>query len=760
MTGNTKVWRAPLAGLAAVAMLATMGVAASTANAATVTDYGNLEVAGKSFSQQALQGESYADVLGYYSRSGDYSTILSTPTTLGANQGFAGWTADGQNVVDLYNGQVQAGATTTLKPLTVSTTGYGQGKSDVIEVKYASSLTGLSLTAGSEFYVKKGQDIPAGLLPKDKPGDGKLVTRYKAVVSNGTETKTYDNQTLAQVAALTEGNPLAGANSIEVSEANTLTGDDVATLTLDYNTYSSKGYVRGAQADANVTDLKYKVDVEAGTNVTVPTWFGYPNATTTTVSAWKPANAVNNDNTTYAAGQKFQLNTDFDLVPAKSGVTSGYTVTFVADGKVLKDDQIVPENAEGDARFAVAPTAPSKDGYAFAGWKIQGVTAGPQWDKLFVDESKPLASGEAHLSDYVIKANTTFEAQWNSRVTNVVVTFKDQDYSGKNADQQVKVDVPSLFTADQAPTFKRSGYTFEGWYKSEADAKTRTNEYKFNEWFTDTTVNFTLYAGWKQADEDTAKAALTYILPEKYVDAYNKGTGSTLTGNDGSDFSNFSDYEAAYEPLLEKYLTEVYNKPNTGVKAQAAGEVVDGLNAALAKLRFKKDLDHVAEKVNRLRTNDGKYHLWTTDEREVRHLTSTTHTNGAGGWVLEDSNAFNTLKGSYDLSGKTGATDAGKYVDAPEGVNAVVKVLYRLNSDVTKEHMYTDSKTEYDALGKVGWTQEGVGFLVPANGETPVYRVYIPSLQQHFWTKSLQEYNALISKPDWYTAEKVAFVAL
>ncbi|OZG58589.1 prophage pi3 protein 01, partial [Bifidobacterium myosotis] len=39
MTGNTKVWRAPLAGLASVAMIATMGVAASTASAAPTTDY-------------------------------------------------------------------------------------------------------------------------------------------------------------------------------------------------------------------------------------------------------------------------------------------------------------------------------------------------------------------------------------------------------------------------------------------------------------------------------------------------------------------------------------------------------------------------------------------------------------------------------------------------------------------------------------------------------------------------------------------------
>ena len=41
MTGNTKVWRAPLAGLASVAMIATMGVAASTANAAPVWKYGD-----------------------------------------------------------------------------------------------------------------------------------------------------------------------------------------------------------------------------------------------------------------------------------------------------------------------------------------------------------------------------------------------------------------------------------------------------------------------------------------------------------------------------------------------------------------------------------------------------------------------------------------------------------------------------------------------------------------------------------------------
>lgn len=38
MTGNNKVWRAPVAGLASVAMLATMGVSTLTANAANTYD--------------------------------------------------------------------------------------------------------------------------------------------------------------------------------------------------------------------------------------------------------------------------------------------------------------------------------------------------------------------------------------------------------------------------------------------------------------------------------------------------------------------------------------------------------------------------------------------------------------------------------------------------------------------------------------------------------------------------------------------------
>ena len=65
MTGNNKVWRAPVAGLASVAMLATMGVAAMTANAATVNakPSADVTVSVDGANVTVPMGSSYADAL-------------------------------------------------------------------------------------------------------------------------------------------------------------------------------------------------------------------------------------------------------------------------------------------------------------------------------------------------------------------------------------------------------------------------------------------------------------------------------------------------------------------------------------------------------------------------------------------------------------------------------------------------------------------------------------------------------------------------
>jgi hypothetical protein len=76
--------------------------------------------------------------------------------------------------------------------------------------------------------------------------------------------------------------------------------------------------------------------------------------------------------------------------------------------------------------------------------------------------------------------------------------------------------------------------------------------------------------------------------------------------------------------------------------------------------------------------------------------------------------------------------------------------VYRLYTDVTKEHLYTTDAYEYVVLGGGIWPQEGVGFRLfpntrPYNGTTPtaLYRLYHAGIRQHLWTTDQNEYNTL-----------------
>jgi len=76
--------------------------------------------------------------------------------------------------------------------------------------------------------------------------------------------------------------------------------------------------------------------------------------------------------------------------------------------------------------------------------------------------------------------------------------------------------------------------------------------------------------------------------------------------------------------------------------------------------------------------------------------------------------------------------------------------VYRLFSQVTKEHLYTADLNEYNTLGSEGWDQEGLAYndyngLVTIGGVTtiPLYRLYNIPDQQHLWTTDPNEYNTL-----------------
>jgi hypothetical protein len=61
-----------------------------------------------------------------------------------------------------------------------------------------------------------------------------------------------------------------------------------------------------------------------------------------------------------------------------------------------------------------------------------------------------------------------------------------------------------------------------------------------------------------------------------------------------------------------------------------------------------------------------------------------------------------------------------------------------------KEHLYTTSKAENDALAARGWSAEGVSWY--SSGTRPVYRLYHPGLNIHLYSSDKNEVNVLVTR--------------
>ena len=93
--------------------------------------------------------------------------------------------------------------------------------------------------------------------------------------------------------------------------------------------------------------------------------------------------------------------------------------------------------------------------------------------------------------------------------------------------------------------------------------------------------------------------------------------------------------------------------------------------------------------------------------------------------------------------------NVGKDVVAQHGVMkvSVMKeaVLNRLYNPNSGEHFYTRDIDEKDALVKLGWQDEGVGWTSPTKSNTPVYRLYNPNAGDHHYTTRSTERDTLVS---------------
>lgn len=75
--------------------------------------------------------------------------------------------------------------------------------------------------------------------------------------------------------------------------------------------------------------------------------------------------------------------------------------------------------------------------------------------------------------------------------------------------------------------------------------------------------------------------------------------------------------------------------------------------------------------------------------------------------------------------------------------NAGSANAYRLYNPNSGEHFYTEDLVERDYLIKIGWRDEGVGWIAPKLSTVPVYRLYNKNAGDHHYTVSIEERDEL-----------------
>ena len=160
-----------------------------------------------------------------------------------------------------------------------------------------------------------------------------------------------------------------------------------------------------------------------------------------------------------------------------------YTVTFNSNGGSAVSSQSIVEG-----KTATKPADPTRSGYTFAGWTLDG--------KAFSFDTK-------------ITKNITLKATWKEVVLNkYTVTF---DANGGSAVSSQTVTEGQAATKPADPT--RNGYTFSGW-------KLNGSAYNFG---SAVTGNITLVATWAQKNYTIKATAVDSQSPARVLSVYENG---------------------------------------------------------------------------------------------------------------------------------------------------------------------------------------------------------------------------------------------
>ncbi|MDM8322792.1 InlB B-repeat-containing protein [Bifidobacterium pullorum] len=725
MTGNNKVWRMPVAGLASVAMLATLGVTAMTANAAEVTRTVTLHANGGTFNPQTVGTQGVVSADGSTMVFETTATDTALPKTIddalvdviGAGVGPDYLYDEGATIATMedntFTGWYPAAAAgAAVSPDTVLDDDidlYAHWSTNPVTVHF----DGKGVSDNADVNVNQNDVIADWQVPGDlNSTDGRLVKGWASK---------YDASTVVDPAGMTAEELLenikagqSGVNNVSL-EAVMYDADQVHTVKFTKSAKDLQFYVGQEYKGRN----NYQFEVVEGTEINPPT-ARYEADKSMYVTAWRAENDKNN--------AVFPKTVNQDYVFKAVDNAHGYTVNFWYDYEEA-DSQLLSSTTVGEDEAVAKPADPTRDGYTFAGWVDKN---GKAWN----------------FKNNVTNANT------KDGVLNLYATWKLAAASVKfhtNSDDVESVITKSFADGDkfEAPEVTRDGYVLDGWYSDaslttevtyfgrtlrlNATSDTASLEYAVSTAPGGNTgavvtwqpVAAELWAKWIVADESAIKDQEA-VTPARLLYEDSNPSKPFLSESKyftTDSFNEFTDwYDSTYLPAKQAAQAD------GGFTRAEAAELVTMLKEAQSKLVFRTD-------VTVWRFEKDGQHIYAQGKEETDNLL-------ADGWKHETFGDLHTV----GVAGLPRAT-----------VDELLTKVSRLREKATGQYMLTADQNEIDALGDA-WKNETFSALyAPKNGTTPVYRLYLKYNNEHLVTADANEYNTQIQNSDSFHGDGVKF---
>ncbi len=424
---------------------------------------------------------------------------------------------------------------------------------------------------------------------------------------------------------------------------------------------------------------------------------------------------------------------DITLQPA---VKAGYDFEGWVSSATKKVTTTIPKGSYGDLKFSATW---STHVYSITYSNVEGaINANPT--SFTCEEKYAIKLANAVKESYIFKGwwtkDGTEDGDWGEQVTEIPKgSTSDFHLYAKWAAETLRVTYegvedatnpnPDAFSAEdetyQLKDAVKAGYDFQGWFDDDGAKVTEIEQ--------GTTGTLTLTAHWKV---------------HSYSIKYEKCSGAQ--NPNPTTYTILSDSFMLLGATKAGYVFDHWSdKSGATVNFVYSGTTGD--------LTFIANWNPITYSITYQNlngaTNPNKFSSYTAETTTITLASPTLEGYTFDGW--------------YSKQGQT-TGDWGKKITKIEKGSIGNVVLYakwtaesvktntmhRLYNRWTGEHFYTSDTSERDKLVKLGWNNEGTGWIAPETSNKPVYRLYNKYVEggDHHYTMDKSERDSLI-KAGW-----------